>query len=161
MASEASPESCEERMTDTPVYAVAIVVDPEFGDRLIVLLDRMPVWIAESEANRAAVARARAPRSQSGRNVSHTAIGALTTFKIDTDAAPGSWCLGILDTVAGHNDRYSHSPGYSALEIYGAEPSPELLTALAEYRLTKITAFPDGFRASTSDGQPAGSPNDP
>ena len=68
--------------------------------------------------------------------------------------------VGILDTVAGHHDRYSHSPGYSGLEIYGAEPSPTLLAALAEYRLADIAAFPGGFRASTSDGHPAGSPND-
>src|SRR3954469_11468765 len=52
--------------------------------------------------------------------------------------------------VAGHHDRYSHSPGYSALEIYGAEPTP----------LTDIAAFPGGFRAGTSDGQATGSPND-
>ena len=44
------------------------------------------------------------------------------------------------------------------MEIYGAERSPTLLAALAEYRLTDITAFPGGIQASTSDGQPAGSP---
>ena len=146
-------------MTGTSVYAVAIVVDPQFGDRLIELLERLPVWIADTETNRTAVARARALRSQSGQSVSHTAIGALTTFPIDTGATPDSWCLGILDTVAGHHDRYSHSPGYSSLEIYGAEPSPALLAALAEYRLTGITALSNGFQASTSDGEPAGSPD--
>jgi hypothetical protein len=147
-------------MTGASAYTVAIVVDPQFGDRLTELLDRMPVWIADTETNRTAAARAPASRSQSGSDVSHTAIGALTTFTIDADATPDSSCLDILDTVAGHHDRYSHSPGYSALEIYGAEPSPALLAALAEYRLTDITAFSNGFRASTPDGQPAGSPND-
>jgi hypothetical protein len=95
-----------------------------------------------------------------GQIVSHTATGALTTFTIDTDAARDSWCSGILDTVAGHHDCYSHSTGYSALEIYEAAPCAALLEALAEYRLTDITALRNGFRASTSDGQPAGSPND-
>jgi hypothetical protein len=38
--------------------------------------------------------------------MSHTAIGAVTTFTIDTDSTPESWCLGILDTVAGHHDCY-------------------------------------------------------
>lgn len=37
---------------------VAIVVDPDFGDGLQPLLDRMPVWIADTDANRAAAARA-------------------------------------------------------------------------------------------------------
>jgi len=140
-------------------HVVAIVVDPWFGDRVADLLERMPVWMADTEVNQAAAGRARTARVQS-QTVNHTAIGALTTFTIDTDSTPESWCLGILDIVAGHHDRYSHSPGYSGLEIYGAEPSPTLLAALAEYRLTNIATFPSGFRASTSDGQPAGSPND-
>ena len=119
----------------------------------------MPVWIADTEANHATAARARTALDQS-QTGNHVAIGALTTFMIDSDSTPEAWCLEILDTVAGHHDRYSQSPGYSAVEIYGADPSPTLLSALAEYRLTDITAFADGFRASTADGQPAGSPND-
>jgi len=39
-------------------------------------------------------------------------------------------------------------------------PSPGLLKALAEYRLTNVTSLSGGFRASTPDGQPAASPND-
>jgi hypothetical protein len=140
-------------------HVVAIVVDPGFGDRVADLLERVPVWMADTEANQAAAARAQTARVQS-QTGNHTAIGALTTFTIDTDSTPESWCLGIPDAVAGHHDRYSHSPGYSGLEIYGAEPSPTLLAALGEYRLTDITAVAGGFRASTADGQPAGSPND-
>jgi hypothetical protein len=37
---------------------VAIVFEREFGDRLAALAMRMPVWIVESAANRAAVAEA-------------------------------------------------------------------------------------------------------
>jgi hypothetical protein len=37
---------------------VAIVFEPTFGDRLAELVMRMPVWIVESNANRAAVAEA-------------------------------------------------------------------------------------------------------
>jgi hypothetical protein len=141
-------------------YSVAIVVDPEFVNRLADLLERMPVWIVDTEANRAAVARAVRLRSRSDENVGHTAVGALTTFTIDRRATPDVWCAGILDTVAGHHDQYSHTPGYSALEIYGTKPTPALLAALADYRLTSIMVFPGGFRASTPDAGPARSPND-
>jgi hypothetical protein len=105
------------------------VVDPEFGDRVDDLLGRMPVWVADTEANHGAAVRVRAARARSNTD-DHTAIGALTTFTVDADSRPESWCLGILDTVAGHHDRYSHSPGYSGLEIYGVELSPTLLAAL-------------------------------
>jgi hypothetical protein len=115
--------------------------------------------LADTETNHAAAARARTTRIQS-QTVDHAAIGAVTTFTIDIDSTSESWCLRILDAVAGHHDRYSHSPGYSALEISGEEPSSTLLAALAEYRLTDIAELSGGFRASTSDGQPAGSPAD-
>lgn len=144
---------------DSASHVVAIVVDPEFGDRVDDLLGRMPVWMADTEANHGAVVRVQTARVKSD-TVDHTAIGALTTFTIDTDSTPESWCLGILDTVAGHHDRYSHLPGYSAVEVYGVAPSPGLLKALAEYRLTNVTSLSGGFRASTPDGQPAASPND-
>ena len=146
-------------MTDIP-HIVGIVVDPVFGDRVLQLLERMPVWIAATEPNRAAAERVRTARVGSDRDSSHTAIGALTTFTINVDSTPETWCIGVLDDVAGHHDRYSHAPGYSAVEVYGVAPSPALLTALAEYRLTNVTTLSGGFRASTPDGQPAASPND-
>ena len=142
------------------MQAVAIVVEPDFGDGLEALLERMPVWIADTDANRAAAARARAVRRAPDQGADHTQRDSLTTFKIDPRAAPASWCLSVLGTVAGHHDRYSQSPGYSVLEIYGTDPSAELLAALTEYRLTTITALAHGFRVSTADGNPAGSPND-
>ena len=136
---------------DNTLHVVAIVVDPEFGDRVDDLLGRMPVWMADTEANHGAAVRVQAARAQSD-TVDHTTIGALTTFTIETHSTPESWCLGILDTVAGHHDRCSHSPGYSGLEVYGTEPTAQLLAALAEYRLTDVAAFQGGFRASTPDG---------
>jgi hypothetical protein len=118
----------------------------------------MPVWIAATEGNRAAAARAR--RGMPDQGTPHPQRGSLTTVAIDARTTPAAWCLGILGTVAGHHDRYSQSPGFSALEIYGTEPSPELMVALAEYGLTAMTPLVRGFRVSTPDGSPAGSPND-
>jgi hypothetical protein len=143
-------------MTDAAGYVVGIVVDPGFGERVATLLDRMPVWIADTETNRAAVARVSPERMRSVEDVDHTARGALTTFAVDLKATPESWCLDILDAVAGHHDHYSHSSGYSALEVYGATPSPELLKALAEYGLTEMELLAGGFLVSTKDGREAG-----
>jgi hypothetical protein len=119
----------------------------------------MPVWIADTEPNRTAAARVRTTRLGSGESVDHADVGALTTFTVDVERTPESWCLDILDTVAGHHDQYSHSPGYSALEVFGTPPSARLLGALAEYGLTEITQLSEGFRAATSDAREAGTPN--
>jgi hypothetical protein len=141
-------------------YVVAIVVDPEFGERVTALLERMPVWMADTETNRTVAGRVRSSPTQPGQGIEYTDVGGLTTFTVDAIAPPENWCLGILGTVAGHHDRYSHSPGYSALEVYGVAPTSRLRAALAEYRLTEITLLPDGFRAVTMDGGEAGSPNE-
>jgi hypothetical protein len=145
-------------------YVVAIVVDPEFGDRITALVERMPVWMADTETNRTAVGHVRSSRAHAhdGQSIEHTAVGAVTTFTVDAIAPRETWCLDILGTVAGHHDRYSHSPGYSALEVYGVAPTPRLRAALVDYGLTEITLLPDGsggFRAVTADGGEAGSPN--
>ncbi len=43
-------------VADMP-YVVGIVIDPESGERVRGLLERMPVWLAEMSTNRAAAER--------------------------------------------------------------------------------------------------------
>ena len=98
------------------VHVVAIVVGPEFGDRVDELLERMPLWMADTEANHGAAVRVQTPRVKS-ETLNHTAIGALTTFTVDPDSTPESWCLGIFDTSPVITIATRISPGYSGLEI--------------------------------------------
>jgi hypothetical protein len=144
---------------DSP-HVVGIVVDPSFGDRVDELLQRLPLWIADTEGNRAAIKRVWTRRRNVGESINHTDVGALTSFTVEPNATPEAWFIGVMNDVAGHHDRYSHLPGYSAVEVYGVTPSAALLAILGEYRLTVISSVPGGFRASTADGEPASSPND-
>jgi hypothetical protein len=137
-------------------HVVGVVVDAAFGDRVREVLSRMPVWLADSDANRRAAERARAVMP----NTNHIQPGGLTVFRVDPDGTPESWCADILATVAAHHDRYSHAPGCSSIEVFGAEPTPALRRAFASYRLTVVSPRERGFVASTPDGSPACSPND-
>ena len=58
-------------------------------------------------------------------------------------------------------DVHSRDPGYSAVEVFGAEPTPALTRVLAKYRLTEVSPFPGGFSAGTAGGVLADSPNYP
>jgi hypothetical protein len=137
-------------------YIVGIVVDPSVGDELGALLIRMPVWIAATESNRRA-----AEKAWSGRpSVKFTEAGGETTFRVDPRGTPEDWFVEVLGDVAGHHDRYSHSPGYSAIEVVGVTATPRLLALLASYRLSLVSPRPNGFVAATPDGDPAASPND-
>jgi hypothetical protein len=135
---------------------VGIVVDPSIGDRLSELLARMPVWIAATAANRQTAEDVWAERPRVG----FIDPGGLTTFQIDPGGTPEDWFADVFDDFAGHHDRYSRAPGYSAIEAVGVTATPRLRALLAGYRLTLVSLRPNGFLAATPDGSPAGSPND-
>lgn len=126
-------------------YLVGIVVDPAFGDRLDALAARLPVWIADTEVNRAAAVRVWAAQPALG----STKPGAVTTFKVATRATPEAWCIDVLDDVA------EHHAGYSGGEVYGTPASAALLELLARCGMSEITPVTGGFRATTPDGLPA------
>ena len=115
---------------------VAVVVDPDFGDRLAALVEQMPVWMADTPQNRRSLDRVRA--SYSGADV--------TTFKVDLNATAETWCEEELDMIELHHGPYSKSPPYSALQIYGAELTPGLRGALAELGFKTAARIDGGFR---------------
>ena len=122
---------------------VAIVVDPEFGERLLSLAEETPVWIADTPANRSV---AEALWSSTGAGVARN----VTTFKVDPGKTGEDWCLNILSQVDLHHGHYSQSSAYSALDVIGAHLTPELRDALAEYGLTSCAERSGGFRATRS-----------
>ena len=121
----------------------------------------MPVWIAGTDANRRDAERVWTTNRNAVQTeyTSHTERGDLTTFVVNPNATPEDWFLGIFEMVAMHHDVYSHTPGYSAVEVFGVAPTPRIEALLAEYRLTRVTPSGYGFTACTVDGSPAGSPN--
>ena len=138
-------------------YSVAIVVDPSFGERVRAVVARMPAWIVDTQVNRDVAEQVWAENHGSDA----TRPGGLTAFRVDSSATPEEWFAQILRTVAGHHDAYSHDPGYSSVEVFGAEPSEALVRALAEFQLTEVHPFPGGVSASTVGGALADSPNYP
>src|SRR5258705_13805431 len=81
-------------------YVVGIVVDPSFGDRLYDLLRRMPVWIADTEINRAATDRAHIMVPRSSQDSGHTTAGPGSTFQNGLDSTPASLSLSTLILLA-------------------------------------------------------------
>ena len=126
-------------------YAVAVIVDPVFGERLFDIVSRMPAWIADTPENRRAFERHWAGHS----GEPHT-VG-VTAFKVDPTTAPDEWCVNVLGDIDLHHGAFSHDPPYTVLEIYGAGPTPNLRAALGERGFTTIMERPDGFRAMASN----------
>jgi hypothetical protein len=103
---------------------VAIVFDREFGDLLLTLVMRTPVWIVESSANRPAVAEAM-NRATEWPQIS------VTVFRPTDD-------LKHLLSQIGHAQR---------VDVIGLQLSDDVREAMRAGGFTKIAQTSDGFRA--------------
>jgi len=103
---------------------VAIVFDREFGDRLLALAMRTPVWIVESSANRSAVAEAM-NRATEWPHIS------VTVFR-PTDE------LKHLLSQIGHPQR---------VDVVGLQLTDAVRDVLRERGFAKVVETNDGFRA--------------
>ena|SRR5207248_3766106 len=104
---------------------VAIVFDREFGDRLLTLVMRTPVWIVESSANRTAVAEAM-NRATEWPHIS------VTVFRATDDLKH------VLSQI-GYPQR---------VDVIGLPLSDEGREAMRAGGFTKVVETSEGFRAT-------------
>lgn len=133
-------------------YAVAIVVERDFGDELVSLAQRLHVWIWSTPENQRHIERARGSEL-----VGAPLERGVTSFRSDS-ASPEDALLGILGTLDLHHGEYSHSPQWDTLEVYGASPSPPVREALAEFGVDTFSVTPRGFRCSRPEARTVSSP---
>ena len=126
-----------------PVHRVALVVDPEFGDRIHPISQHVHVWAADTAANRRTAERVWAESAPD-----HERRG-VTVFTVDLTRPRAEWVAGILETIATHHGVHSHDPPMNALQIYGVGPTAELRRLLAHYGLTEIEGEGDAFLAKS------------
>ena len=132
-------------------HAVALVVDPEFGERLADLSRRIHVWVLGTPTNRRVAERV----WREARGV-HSLESGITIFKDSVDAAADEIVGRQLPTIDLHHGAYSHSPPWSVLEVYGAPPSPALRAVLGEYGFTDVRATAEGLVATVPSVVSAG-----
>lgn len=130
----------QRHLTMLPTSAVAIIVDPEFGDRLDQIAARMPVWIADTPVNRASVDRNWAARPPSPKGV--------TIFRVDNSSTHADWLITVLPTVDLHHGEYSQHPPYTVVEVFGAAPIEPVQQAFEEFGFSTFTHRPHGFVAT-------------
>lgn len=117
-------------------HAVAIVLDIDFGERLVTLSRRMHVWIVGSLQNQPFVDRAWSESSE------YSTTSGVTTFDRDGYHSEIALFSQILDTLD------EHHASWTDLHIYGIEPTYEVRAALAEYGATTFVPHHDHFIAT-------------
>ena|SRR5882724_2940858 len=118
--------------------SIAIVVDPNFGERLLSLASQMPVWIVDTPSNRTC-AKAFWSHASSVRS-------RVTTFRVTGDDSE-EWCQTIFPQVDLHHGEYSQSPIYDSVDVFVVDPTADLRDAFSKYGFTILSERPNGFRA--------------
>lgn len=125
-------------------HLVAVVVDREFGERLLPLVQRFHVWVCDTPVNRTAAEKA-------WESISPGAVwneAGATIFKVSENDNPEDMVLDRLTDVDLHHGEYSHDPAWSVIEVYGSKPTAALRQALQEFGVDKFRETPDGFVCS-------------
>jgi hypothetical protein len=108
-------------------HKVAIVVDPDFGDRLFALAGRMHVWVCDTPGNRAAAALIW------GDDPNYDLESGVTTFKFAPNASRPEVAAAVLGDVDLHHGEFSHDPPWSVIEVIGCSPTESLVAAFAAF----------------------------
>ena len=122
---------------------VAVVLTPNFGDRLQEFAQWYPVWVVQSDINNPAIQQVR-----------QSLLGAcnVTSFREYSGHTPEEAFPGLLDTI----DLHHHA--WATLEVHGCTCSPEIRTALATFGARTIEEYPAYFVAHRIPGSLEGNP---
>jgi len=124
------------------VYCVFVVLDPEYGERLLELAQAGPVWIADTPPNRATAQKVWAVHP------SRSHLEGVTTFETGDGCSAEDILINNLDTIDLHHGTHSADPLYTVLEVIGAVLSERLKTELAQLGFEDFQATTEGFRAT-------------
>lgn len=117
---------------------VTVIVDPEFGAQLEPFAFRNPVWVVESETNRAAA-------EEAWRRAVEWPQISVTVFQFPAAPAKDDW-LHLVELIGLHYAPLAQPRG--ALQVFGTELTPALRAALDEAGF--VLEPGDGVRARRS-----------
>lgn len=129
--------------------AVAVVLDPAFGERLRELWPGSPVWIVMSPINRPVIEALRSVAPD------HNHLDGVTGIPYEEKGLPEERLLAHLWDIDLHHGPCSSSTPYRVLKVFGASPTAAVREVLRELGFERITATGQGF--STVRSQAAAS----
>jgi hypothetical protein len=114
------------------VHEVAIVVDPEFAERLRPLAARMHVWVMETPGNRGAIERVAAESAV------YSFERGVTSFGSKPGETSASRFCSVLADVDVHHGWYSHDPPWTIVHCFGVDLSDSIQATLAAYGVDQV-----------------------
>jgi hypothetical protein len=124
---------------DTEQLTIAVILDPEFGQRLVELAAHGPVWMTGSPTNQAA--------ARDYWNSAPPERHDVTFWSEERTGATEEEWLSILDDLELHHSEDWAGPGISGIQVFGAPPTPAARAALREFGYSVTKIGPNGFEA--------------
>ncbi|MBZ5647175.1 MAG: hypothetical protein LAN37_08145 [Acidobacteriia bacterium] len=118
--------------------SVALVVDPEYGERLQGLVERMPIWALNSTTNRAATEWIWEKDPETHRRIT---LFDVPDFPVDTQEF-----IGIVASIDAQRTKHLQPP-MRDLEVIGMGVYPDLNGALLEFGFQSVETTVSGFKA--------------
>ncbi|HZF68988.1 MAG TPA: hypothetical protein VEZ47_13180 [Gemmatirosa sp.] len=125
-------------------HVVAVVVETDAAARLPELAARLPVWVADTPANRDTTEALRVAAQQGGAPVD------ITLFRVDTESLPDEWVVRVLGPLMEHHGASAHDRPIGELELYGVLVMDPLRSALSEHGFDVVTSDGDAVRAQAA-----------
>jgi hypothetical protein len=114
---------------------VALVLEKNFGEQLTSIVKRGEAWVVASPGNTEVASRLIAEGYH------------ITTFRRPDNFVPESTGAGMLENIELHHGKYSRSPPYGRLEVYGAELNDEFRRELESYDFREFAVKANHFEA--------------
>ncbi len=121
-----------------------VVLDPDFGDRLVDVRSDQPVWIVESPANTPAARRIWSDGVERS--------GVLTLFKSSAESGEHKF-EHQLDVIDLHHGPYSSDESYTCIDVIGASLTAEIIARLLALGFGSPSATAEGFKATRSSAE--------
>jgi hypothetical protein len=127
-------------MAEVP-YKVYVIVDRDFGEKIIRLDQGAPVWIVDTTTNKPVVQRFWNEHPDKGH------LAGITTFDDVRTSSPEDMLLSHLNTIELHHGSYSADPPFTMIEVFGTELTDKAKSRLSEYGFNEFQVIPGGFKA--------------
>jgi hypothetical protein len=122
-------------------YRVFVVLEKEYGDSLIKLVEGGPVWAIDTATNRSSA------MNYWSHSPTESHLDGITVFSAAEDGSAENILIGNLDTIDLHHGIYSADPPYTVLEVIGSLPTESIKSALLDFGFDEFHLTPQGFRA--------------
>lgn len=118
--------------------AVALVLDPEFGERLQGLVEHAPIWALNSTTNRAATEWLWEKEPDTRKRIT---LFDVPDFPLDTQEL-----IGVVASIVAQRGKHGDPP-LQDVEVIGMELFPDLNGALLEFGFQGVEPTVRGFKA--------------